>query len=429
MNKKSFSLGINLLFVSCFVYTMQLDTRLEPVHVVYSHAYFEESKREFKGELKEEKPFDYNPVLTFYEKKTFKSRSGRSIPMGDDSTLFTNSYAMQFAHLGQSLSVPSYPDEPKQLGRAVLYTQPAVTALAEHLHQRVLEGKKRIVVVGPCVGAGIALNCFKKLAKFNENVDYFSSTSIKSKDEAQAILDAVNNGGFVGIVPLLSVKKHNAIAFPSALLSGLTVTAATIAAYCYGADAIAHDPEVAKLSLMSVGLLGYCVAGESIKNVYSAVIKHVILPLISSFHYNSLHEDPIDFIEGLKEVLTGPMAVNFTGYDWVMEWADDDIIRLYDFFKKENMHMLITNDKGHMEISSKFLEFLVEYKKKHIDGDKVVDLSKYKSQPTVQELKKRIYPYGIFSRIWASNKWAISLVVLLSMLPLYRMLSQQASLA
>lgn len=424
-------MALCLLFTFFLMHAMENPGHeLGPVHVVYSHAYCEESKRQFKDEPKKELPQSISQIMTFQENKSFISRSGNTIRIGDDGTTFVNSYAMKFASLGQSLSVPAYPDESLHLSesvsKSVLYTKPAVTALAEHLHQCVnVEGKKRVIVVGPCLGASITINCFKKLAKFD--ADYFSGTSIESAGQAQAIINAINNGGFVAIVPLLDVKKHNAIALPSALLSSLTFVAATTLAYSYSSDAIANDPEVAKLSLMSAGLLAYCATGDYVKNAYAHVIQHLIVPLLSGGNYDPNYESPIDTINDLKEVITGPVVFNFTEQDWIMEWADDDVIKLYEAFAGEKTHMVITNDKGHMEISSKLLEFLESFNKKYVQGDSEIDFGE--TQPTIDEFKNNMYPYGIMSRIWVSKKWAISFVALLSLLPLYRVLCSHLSLA
>jgi hypothetical protein len=429
MNKIINRMALCLLFTFFLMHAMENPGHeLGPVHVVYSHAYCEESKRQFKDEPKKELPQNISQIMSFQKNKSFTSRSGNTIRIGDDDTTFVNSYAMKFAPLGQSLSVPTYPDESLHLSesvsKAVFYTKPAVISLAEHLHECInVEGKKRVIVVGPCLGASIATNCFKKLAQFDK--DYFSGTSIESVDQAQSIINAVNNGGFVAIVPLLDVKKHNAIALPSALLSSLTFAAATTFAYSYGSDAIANDPEVAKLSLMSAGLLAYCATGDYVKNAYAHVIQHLIVPLLSRGNYDPSHESPIDIITDLKEVITGPVVFNFTEQDWVMEWADDDVIKLYEAFAGEKTHMVITNDKGHMEISPKLLEFLESFKEKYVQGNSEVDLSQ--TQPSIDEFKNKIYQYGIVSRMWASKKWAISFIMLLSVLPLYRVLFSQLS--
>src|SRR5581483_3753462 len=187
------------------------------VHVVYSHAWFEDTtlkKYDHDAQNWTDSRFNEDVVMTCKKKNSVKGTDGKDIFLSDDDTSFYNSYAMKFACLGDSLSMPSYPGEPRSWS---LYSKACTHALADHLYNRVIEGKDKIILVGPCVGASIAINCLKKLAHFDDNKEYFKGSRIQEQNDAQQIIKAINNGGFIAINPLMSVKQHNAVAIPAAI--------------------------------------------------------------------------------------------------------------------------------------------------------------------------------------------------------------------
>lgn len=403
------------------LFAMEVVQAQKGIHVVYSPAWYEDATRKkhiAQGQEKldgqaEDNLFD--PIMTFQQQKTGASlRSGRTFPLGDDDTTFYNSHAMKFASLGDSLSMPAYTDASTKwystLSSTALYTKPNVLTLAQHLYDRVItEERKKILLVGPCVGASIAIECLKKLVTFEQNPEYFEKTSINSIEQAQAIIAAINNGGIVAMVPLMSVKKHNAVALPAALLSGLTLTVVTAALYSCAGPAIVGSSMV-QAGLVGAGSLTYSVLEDSVKNAYASVIKYMVVPLLSRFNYNPFHENPIDNIECLHDKITGPVALNFTMQDWVMQWKDIDLLRLRNALSwKEgfNAHVVITDDKGHMEISPVFLEYLkgrfIEGKTLRSDGDRTIFRIN-------TDLKKKIHPWGIFSRFFALKKLAFGIV-------------------
>lgn len=377
----------------------------EGMHVVYSHAWYEDTTCK-KYDHTNQKWLDCPSVpgneITFKENKAIKSSSGKDVLIGDDDTTFYNSHAMKFAHLGDSLSMPSYEGEPRSWS---LYTQKNVCALADHLYYQVnTRMRKKIVLVGPCVGASIAINCLKKLVNFNENQDYFKDTFIKKEGDAQKIIAAINNGGFVGIVPLMSIKKHNAVALPAAVLSGLTL-AAMAAAACHKVDVV-DDTKALAVGLMGAGLLASCTVGGYFKNMYATIIKYSVVPVLSGFNYNPFHEDPIDNIESLKKKITWPVALNFTEQDYVMEWCDDDLKKICEVFGG-TINLRITSDAGHMQISPEFQQYLKNSFKEQLKSTNswFVLLEEDKNN---SDLKKKDFLYHMFG----SKKWLIGLTFL-----------------
>lgn len=377
----------------------------EGMHVVYSHAWYEDTTRK-KYDHTNQKWLDCLSVpdreITFKDKKIINSISRKGVLIGDDDTIFYNSYAMKFADLGDSLSMPFYEGEPRSWS---LYTQKNVCALADHLYYQVnTRMRKKIVLVGPCVGASIAINCLKKLVNFNENQDYFKDTFIKKEEDAQKIIAAIRNGGFVGIVPLMSIKKHNAVALPAAVLSGLTL-AAMAAAACHKVDVV-DDTKALAVGLMGAGLLASCTVGGYFKNMYATIIKYSVVPVLSGFNYNPFHEDPIDNIESLKKKITWPVALNFTEQDYVMEWCDDDLKKICEVFGG-TINLRITSDAGHMHISPEFQKYLKENFKKQLTSTNG-SLVLLEDDENNSDLKKK----GLFSHMFGSKKLFIGLTFL-----------------
>lgn len=422
---------LNMLLLCSSAYSMELEKTKRVV--VYSHGFGESDERSqivfcggslddlSAGENKVKKCENSGGILTFHKNNTFKKyfpNGSAEELVGDDNYFFSASGAMGFAYLGDSLSMFSYPDAPGQIKKAVFYTQPAVIKLAEHLHGQVEAGNASIILVGRSCGAGTALNCLEKLVNYQDNVAYFQNSKVDSQEKAQAIIAAINNGALIETAPFLSLKKANAVAIPSAIASGLTFAAATTAAYYYGSDMVAHDPEAAKLGLMGTGLLAYCLMGDCVKNVYASGIVNTIVPIMSNGHFDPSHQQPLDAVDGLRRKLTCPILLHFNAQDGVLENPDYDTIKVYDALAGDNTHIIITNDAGHNSCSSQFQNALTNFKTKYLDGG-MVDLSKTKQ--TVAEFKNKIYPWGFISHMF-SKKYAISLVALLSVLPLYHVI-------
>jgi len=304
----------SLLTVLCCVYVSlhagEQQKALSNTHVIYSHPYLEQSQILINNDSNE-RLSGKDRVVTFLQNKTLLDRNKKAIRLGDGNEIFINSSAQKFAWLGDSLSVPAYPDAPGNWNKAVLFTKPAVHVLVNELYNRVIVDKKeRIVLAGRCVGAGIALNCLKSLVTFNENKDYFEGSLVKSSEDAQSIIAAINKGAFIASVPLLSLERYNAVAVPGSALTALTYAAGSLALMNYGADKILHDvePDVQQ----AVGLAGVALASVSggyLKDLYTKTIAKFIVPLISRFNYDSNHEQPIDRIEVLKGKITAPVLM------------------------------------------------------------------------------------------------------------------------
>jgi hypothetical protein len=319
------------------------------------------------------------------------------------------------------VSVPVYPDAPAQIDKAVFYTQPAVITLANHLSLYVKSGAKSIVLVGRSCGAGTAINCLAKLSDFENNKEYFKGSSITNKKIAEDILAAINNGAFVATVPFLGVHKAKAIAISSALLSAVTCVGATALAYRYAPQMCdGLDNNVVQLGALWTGLLGYATFGDSIKRLNAKLICHTIIRMISNGHYNPFHIQPIDAVEQLRGKLTCPILLDFCKNDGVLENPDADTIKLYDALKGDNTHIILTDDGWHNcmpDSSRSMLESFNEYY--FNDGKNNMEEWKTESQPSTEQLRQQIYPGNWITRIMRANKWAIGLVLFMSIFPLY----------
>jgi len=313
---------------------------------------------------------------------------------------------------------------------------PAVHVLANELYNRVIkDNKERIILVGRCVGAGIALNCLKSLVTFDENKDYFAGSLVKSREDAQAIIAAINKGAFIASVPLLSLERYNAVAVPGSALTALTYTAGSLALMNSGADKILHDVEPDMQP--AVGLAGVALASVSggyLKEFYTKMIAKFIVPLISRFNYDSNHEQPIDRIEVLKGKITAPVLLHFLEKDEVIQWLNDDLRRLCDTFSGKNAYLLTTNDVGHMQMSPEFLsvmngDFLDNIAQAGSSMQERCELipeGRPKAQRcTVEGLDEKIHPYGIFSRMWGHHKYALGGIILFCLISLMPELRKQ----
>src|SRR5579864_8210253 len=111
-----FSFGMFSVFLQCAQPEYDPSVQEKKVHVVYSHAWFEDATvKKYNRDTQKwiDSRYSEDVVMTFKKNNTVSSASGRDIFLSDDNTSFYNSYAMKFACLGDSLSMPSYPGEPR----------------------------------------------------------------------------------------------------------------------------------------------------------------------------------------------------------------------------------------------------------------------------------------------------------------------------
>ena len=307
----------------------------------------------------------------------------------------------QFAYsLGDSHSAPTYPDAPGRENVAVFYTKPAVHVLANHLYEKVEEGQDAIAIVGYSCGGGTADNCLAQL--LNYDPEYFKDTKITSQAEADKIIAAINNGALIQTAPLLAVRKSTIVSEPSTYFANATFAIGTFLAWNYVSSALEGHVSQNNINMgtLLAGAATYSLCGDQLKKTYSSLIKHVAVPLVTNYHFDPNHPEPIDEVQRLRGKLSCPILLHFHKKDEVLENPDDDTIKVYDAFKGKRTHIILTDDGSHNRRSQQFMSELHKFNQKYFD-DK--DLNLKDTQPTIEELKKQIYPTDSLS-IASRNK-------------------------
>ena len=305
--------------------------------------------------------------------------------------------AGSFISLGQEWSMPLYPDAPGQIPKAVFYTKPAVHTLVNHLHAIATKDDcESIRLVGLSTGAGTAINCLSKLANYDKNKEYFEGSLIHSKEDADTIMQKINNGAFVATAPFLHIRKANGIAIPSKILAGATVAGLTAGA-CYFGPSLCKDsidPQIARWGFVAAGIAAYYAFGDWVKKLYGNGIVRFIVPYVTNKHFDPHHETPLQSVEQLRGKLTCPTLLHFNEQDRVLENPDEDTIKVYDALKNDNTHIIITNDGWHNGPSAQFYVHLNKFNKKYLKKDEGIDISA--TQPSVEDLRKEIYASQTF---------------------------------
>ncbi len=104
---------------------------------------------------------------------------------------------------------------------------------AAHPHKKINNGTGAINSMGESCSNDIKFNLLEKLADYEKNPDYFQDTEIKSKEDAQRVFDALNNGSASFSIclyePLFNVKNTDIIANT---IKGAELCAYVLAALC-----------------------------------------------------------------------------------------------------------------------------------------------------------------------------------------------------
>lgn len=299
-------------------------------------------------------------------------------------------YSHGFGETGGSHG-PTYPDAPGRIDQAVFYTRPSVICLAEYLNFKVnAEGYERIHLSGRSCGAGTAIVCLLKLKKYNPA--YFQGTSIQSKQDAQKIIDAINNGALELTVPFLSIKKA-IVVDTSTTIGGYGFAAAAVGtAFCLTGAATLPAVGLASAVYGSYQLIQ--AVGSITKNLSVGSVDEYVVPAISHQHYDSTHIKPIDAVKYLKNIIKCPTLLHFCKNDGVLANPDEDTIAVYESLRmgnEENTYIILTDDDAHNYSPSNG-----QYKTLHnkfkamVYGQRSDDISEY--QPTVEQLRHMIFP-------------------------------------
>lgn len=322
---------------------------------------------------------------------------------------------------GYEVSNPIYPDAPGQIDKAVFYTKAAVHTLANHLHKKIVQDKNNsLVLIGRSCGAGTAFNCLAKLTDYDAK--YFEGSAIKNKEEAEEIIAALNNGALINVVPFLSLRKANAVAIPSNWIAGLAVAVSTLAAYrLKGSSFMSEHVGLAgtKFGFFAIGAAAYSMFADLLKKICASGIVRWIVPMVTGYKFDPHHVEPIQSIELLRGKLTCPILLQCCGNDRVLENPDNETIKMYDSLKGDKTHIVITKKGWHNDLPMEFFGAFNNFKNRYINNSEKknenygVNVQKdvmANTQPTVDELREKIYPKDIKS-VLSKNKAFVSAVI------------------
>jgi hypothetical protein len=267
-----------------------------------------------------------------------------------------------------------------------------VHALANYL-KGARDNERGIYLKGRSCGAGIAINCLYQL--FYYDPVYFEGTAIKSKEDAEKIVNAVNRGALELTVPLLSLKKTKIIDTASNI-GGYGIAAATVGALFYTMGAAALPP----VGLVSASYAAYKLiwtVGESLKKVSTYSSNKYLVPTISNQHYDPEHIAPIDAVPFLKNCIKCPVLLHFCKNDGVLANPDEDTVKVYECLREgneTNTYILITDDDGHNNapLNGQYARFHSKFEDMVYHFDGVIT----ENRPTVAELIKQIFGPSIF---------------------------------
>jgi hypothetical protein len=273
---------------------------------------------------------------------------------------------------------------PPDLTKTSFYTQTDVLILATWLKEQCIDQQyNAIYLTARSCGAGTAINCLYKLLYYDNYPNYFQGSAIKSKEDADAIITAINNGALEFTVPFLGLGKANALIIPS-LIGGYGVTFFILFFVWYKMQ-IKFSTGLAYSCLAAV----YYVGKNLAMGVSVPTSEHYIVPATTHYNYDPSHITPLDALAHLPGKIKCPVLIHFSKYDGVLQNQESDIVAMYNAFRtgnEENTYILYANDDWHNELGDQYsalrtaFTYMVLYNGPKING--------YKS--TIEELRRNI---------------------------------------
>ena len=176
-----------------------------------------------------------------------------------------------------------------------------------------------------------------KLVAIVKNEDYFKTSKIQSRRDADNIINAINKGALILEAPLLSIRKANAIAIPCSLATIITVMAAT-------KEIVGKaEPRIA----LATEIIFYYIFSDYLKKVFSHIISHSVVRCLTCNNFDPFHTDPLQSAEQLRGKIKCPIFIQANRYDKILESPDEDLIKLYSALIKDNTHIYISPNGSH----------------------------------------------------------------------------------
>ncbi len=265
---------------------------------------------------------------------------------------------------------PVFPDSGGRFWNTCFYTQPAVHEAVNYLKRKVDGGADAIHLYAKSCGAGIALNLLAKLIDYEKDPDYFNGTEIKSKEDAQKILDAINNGTIHLSIPLLNLKHTN---IPKGVEWGTYAVIAGISAKCVMPDnlgtlatALATLAIAGPLSVVTNAITKR-VSGQSVQDGLFSLAERKIIPLTGNFDPD--HIKPIDAIKIIEGKFTCQILIHRCGTDLLLSHQEEDVAKVVQSLQVNNDKVRVVvspTGKGfHYMDSNEHRQAEEEFKKKY----------------------------------------------------------------
>ena len=246
---------------------------------------------------------------------------------------------------------PALPDSDARFWRACFYTKPAVHVAANYIKRKIDDGADAINLMGKSCGGGIILTLLAKLIDYEKDPDYFNGTEIKSKEDAQKVLDAINNGSVHLSIPLLNLKHTN---IPKGIEWLLYTGAAFLATKYVIIDnsgtlvtALATLAIAGPLSIV-INSISKVTTGQSVQDGLFSFAEQKIIPLTGNFDPN--HIKPIDAAKIIEGKLKCPILIHYCETDGLLAHQEEDIAKVAQSLK-------VNNDKVHVVVSPAYKGF------------------------------------------------------------------------
>lgn len=287
-------------------------------------------------------------------------------------------------------AIYSAPQYENTLSQASFYTQESQRKLLQSLVDRIkTAGSSTInLFVGRSMGGGTAINLFDKLINYEQNKEFFEGTDIKSSEDAQEILNAINKGKVIFTAPALSMLETTAIRMPSSFLSAVTFACLTAGAYylwswyakkkeadqeqelveSVDSDQAAKTKQTkeifVKLGILALGGAAWYLLADKVSAGYANIISRA-LPWATGGHFNPADTEPGEALKRIvsSEKYTAPTLWHFNKGDEVLHHPEEKIKKLFE--QKNPYHEVIfTDDAFHNTISRQYIEKVKEFHKK-----------------------------------------------------------------
>lgn len=251
---------------------------------------------------------------------------------------------------GEGRQGPTYPDSHGRFWKACFYTRPAVILLANYLKETLDKNPNAVIdLKGRSCGAGIALNLIAKLVNYQKDSSYFNGTQIQSQEDANKILDSINNGTLHLTVPLLDLNHTR---YPqyiewviNSLVGGAVAYKSSVNCRFNGKKSKMLD--MITRSTIAVGAMFFThymtnvaskvTCGSSIQEGLATFIERVLVPLSGNFDRD--HLKPIDAVNIIKDKLKCPTLLHYCKSDEVLSNQEADIKKVYNALKEKNKHV------------------------------------------------------------------------------------------